>query len=1128
MNSFLDRSGALAIGLLLALTALPATADDTDIFIASQDPAITGAKPNILFVYDNSGSMSATVLTQEDWDPALTFTGPYNSNRLYFSTNNTIPSSSSSNWITKTYNYCNASLAPLDATGSYSDRMLAWNTSSKNWVALSGSSTTTRNRNLECRNDRGVHGQSDGNSKTFAANGSGGPWATTAATEPSWNTNYTIWNGNWLNWYSSGGTVSKSRLAIVRDVTNNLLDGLDGVNVGLMHFNNTEGGTVAHQLADIATSRASMKAAFNSLTASTWTPLAETLLEATNYYMGRAVDYGNVGPVKSVAASRVGGLMSSNTYLKPVNYACQKNYIIFLTDGQPTEDLGATAKVKNLPGWNATVNKPSCSGSGSQGKCMADLAEYLYKHDLDPALPGLQNVITYTIGFGDDIAYGDSSFLEETSNRGGGRYFLAGDTATLQAALTSIVYDILDDATTFSTPTAPVNAFNRTTNLDEVYVSVFAPSVNEHWPGNLKRYSLANGQLLDVNDNPAVDANTGFFSSSSRSFWSSSTDGNTAQRGGAASQLPGYASRKLYTNIAGNNLAAAANAVSVANAGLTAAMIGAPPADRDMIIDWARGLDVRDENDNGDTTDTRRVMGDPLHVRPVSVLYGGTEASPDATVFIATNDGYLHAVDPDDGSELWAFIPEEMLGRLYDLYLDEPVTVRSYGLDGEITVHIANDDGVPGISGAERVILMFGMRRGGDILYALDVTDRSAPKVLWKIDSSTTGFEKLGQTWSPPVIADVKIGATVHQVALFAGGYDDAEDQTPYRSADARGNAIYMIEALTGNLLWRASNDSSHDLNLAAMTHAIPSGLRVLDLDVDGLADRMYVGDMAGRVWRFDINNGKPVNQLVDGGVFASLGGAASASSPVPEAVTRRFYATPDVARIIADNRAYLSINIGSGHRENPLETTVNDRFYALRDYQVYDRIATASYPTPIMEANLTDITDDLSPTLSYNTAGWMLRMDLSQGEKVLTESLTFNNVVMFSSFTPGGSGDACVAAGGLNRLYVISVRDGSPVTNLDGSFSDDGEAEPLTAEDRYRELSQGGIAPDPAMFFSPPTDNLSANGGTVPCLGDHCEEARDQNGSGTTPTLCIGVECFDPGFANPPRRTHWNQSGTE
>lgn len=1120
MNTVLKRSAALVAGLLMALAILPVAADDTDIFIASQDPNITGAKPNILFIYDNSGSMSANVTTQEDWNPNTNFNGCYNSNRVYFTTNNTPPTCSSNNWFTKTYNKCQASTTPLASMGSYSGLLAAWRSDTKKWVALSGSSNSTRNRNVECKDDRGVHGQNANDGKPWAANATGG-WAATAASEPMWNNSYVLWDGNWLNWNASGGSVTKTRLEIVRDVTNNLLDSLEGVNVGLMHFNFEEGGTVAHQLADIAVARNSMKTAINALTASTWTPLAETLLEAVNYYMGRSVDYGNVGPVKSVAASRVGGVMSSNTYLQPISYACQKNFIIFLTDGQPTEDKGATSKVKNLPGWNSTVDYPGCSGSNVQGKCMADLAEYLFKRDLDPTLPGVQNVITHTIGFGDDIVYGDSSFLEETANRGGGRYFLADNTGSLHTALTSIVYDILDDATTFSVPAAPVNAFNRTTNLDEVYVSVFAPAVNEHWPGNLKRYALSNGQLVDATGQPAVDPDTGFFAAGTRSFWSASADGSSVQRGGAANQLPAHTTRQLFTDIAGGNLSAAANAVQTGNTSITAAHIGAPPADRDIVIDWARGLDVRDENDNGSTIDTRRIMGDPLHVRPVSVLYGGTEESPDAVVFISTNDGYLHAFDPEDGSELWAYIPGELLPRLYDLYLDEPVTVRSYGLDGDITVHIHDDDGVAGISGTERVILLFGMRRGGDTIYALDVTDRNHPELLWKIDSSTTGFERLGQTWSQPVTTQVKINSTIHDVAIFGGGYDDAEDLAFYRSSDAQGNAIYMIDILTGQLLWRAGQGTAYNLNLSAMTHAIPARLRVLDLDIDGLADRMYAGDMAGRVWRFDINNGKPASQLVDGGVFASLGGAA-VSGAVPDSAARRFYSTPDVARIIDNNRGYLSINIGSGHRENPLDTDINDRFYALRDYQIYDPIPTASYPNPITEAKLEDITNDVSPTLPYNTAGWMLRMNLNPGEKILGESLTFDNVIVFTSFTPGGTGDACIAAGGLNRLYMISARDGAPVTNLDGSVDPNGSEE-LTVEDRYRDLAQGGIAPDPTVFFT-----LSDNGpvSEEQCDGSDCEET--ESNSGTTPTLCIGVECFDPGFANPPRRTHWTQSGTE
>ncbi len=78
-----------------------------------------------------------------------------------------------------------------------------------------------------------------------------------------------------------------------------------------------------------------------------------------------------------------------------------------------------------------------------------------------------------------------------------------------------------------------------------------------------------------------------------------------------------------------------------------------------------------------------------------------------------------------------------------------------------------------------------------------------------------------------------------------------------------------------------------------------------------------------------------------------------------------------------------------------------------------------------------------------------------------------------------------------------------------------------------YANLNQGGIAPDPALFFSPPDDNPDPS---VECLGMDCDDGGDgdDDDDGTEETLCIGVECFDPGFPNPPRRTHWNQTGTE
>jgi type IV pilus assembly protein PilY1 len=1100
MKSLTTRIGSLLIGSLLTLGAAPATADDTELFIATSNPLLTGVQPNILFIYDNSGSMDSEVLTQEPWDANATYTGCYQSDAIYFSTTSTTPDCGSNNYINASANRCKASMGPLASVGTFSDRLLAWRDYTDAWVALNGD---RKSRPMECQDDRGVHGETDASADKYAANQSGGAsgrWAATAASEPNFSTDYTIWNGNWLNWSAGGGVVSKTRIEIVREVTNNLLDNLAGVNVGLMHFNYQEGGMVRKEMEDIASSRAAMKSAVDSLTADGWTPLSETLYEATNYYMGRNVDYGNVGPTLSVAESRTSGTIGGSTYKKPATYACQKNYIVLLTDGLPTRDTGATAKIQALPGFAASVTNPNCSGAaGSNGQCMSDLAEYLYKHDLDDQLAGKQNVTTYTIGFGVDLALGDTTFLQATANKGGGAYYPAGDTATLQAALTAIVLDILEDSTTYSTPTAPVNAFNRTQNLSEVFVSVFAPSTSEHWPGNLKKYRFDDNILVDQNGQPAVDPGTGFFADDSQSFWSDAPDGPSVYDGGAANELPAPGSRNLYTDIASGDLNASDNAVAVANSALTAALIGAPDAERTAVIDFARGLDNQDRDDDGDYTDTSHVMGDPLHVPPVMVIYGGTEAAPDATVFVSTNDGYLHAFDPDDGSELWAFVPSELLGRLYDLYLNETAAARSYGLDGEIRVYIDNNDLTPGISGGERVILYFGMRRGGDTVYALDVTDRDDPQLLWTKSSSDAGFEDLGLTYSTPSIVKVDVGGTAKRVAIFGGGYDSGEDAAGYRT-DSVGNAVYMVDALTGELLWSAGNGAGHDLDLATMQHSIPSAIKVLDVNQDGYADRMYAADLGGRVWRFDIFNGNAAGSLVEGGVLASLG-AADLSDPKPLADVRRFYATPDVAQVILENKVFLTISLGSGHREHPLDTGTNDEFYSIRDFKVFEQLDSTDYTTPIVRSDLTDITNDVAPTLPFDAKGWRLSLDLSAGEKVVSESVTFQNTVLFTSFSPGNTGDACVAAGGRNRLYEISVLDGSPVSNLDGSIDpNDPEGGPgeLTQSDRYQDLAQGGIAPEPVIFFEP------------------------------DPLRCVGVECAPPGFTNPPVRTRWSQTGTE
>src|SRR5690606_6167666 len=114
-------------------------------------------------------------------------------------------------------------------------------------------------------------------------------------------------------------------------------------------------------------------------------------------------------------------------------------------------------------------------------------------------------------------------------------------------------------------PSVSVNSFNRTQHLSDLFVTVFQPTENLHWPGNLKKYRLraADATIVDANGMPAVDE-TGFFAPASQSFWSAEPDGRRVTQGGAASRLPSPAVRRVFTYLAsaGNPLLVAdANAV---------------------------------------------------------------------------------------------------------------------------------------------------------------------------------------------------------------------------------------------------------------------------------------------------------------------------------------------------------------------------------------------------------------------------------------------------------------------------------------------------------------------------------------------------------------------------------------
>lgn len=466
------------------------------------------------------------------------------------------------------------------------------------------------------------------------------------------------------------------------------------------------------------------------------------------------------------------------------------------------------------------------------------------------------------------------------------------------------------------------------------------------------------------------------------------------------------------------------------------------------------------------------------------------------------------------GVELWAFIPIEHMPNQAKLFFNPQSSFKNYGVDGDIVPVIAdrNKNGIIESADGDFVYILFGMRRGGDTYYALDVTNKNAPVVKWRVSSP-----EFGQSWSAPTIAridmnDARLNAD-KAVAVIGGGYDSVHDSLVHPTTpDGEGAGIYFLDLETGTVLWRAGRDMGADLTLPNMTRAIPTQIRVVDFNGDGLADRMYSVDISGQIWRFDITNGKApggvgVDALVAGGVIAQLG-AEGMSNP-SDADTRRFYNPPDIS-IFTDNyqnRRYLSISLGSGYRAHPLDDTNDDRFYSVRDPDVYNKLTQADYNTytPITEADLVEISGSVGAAITAGDSGWMLTLPPDQ--MILAASTTFNNEIFFVGFSADAAAAAACAAGrGRNFLYRVSVTNGDPIGDLSNVIP--GTEDSL----RVTDLAQGGIAPSPRFLFPSPDPAACAAGGdcSPPPLG------------------CIGVECFDPGFANNPVRTLWTQDGIE
>lgn len=707
------------------------------------------------------------------------------------------------------------------------------------------------------------------------------------------------------------------------------------------------------------------------------------------------------------------------------------------------------------------------------------------------ANPNATNTKTYTIGVHSSACQAEyASLLSSMATLGGGKYFPTMNFAELKIAFESILSEVQPVNTAFASVSLPVSVNTQGTYLNQVFIGMFRPDGDAlpRWTGNLKQYKmgLVNGQLelLDADGAIAVDKNedgTGFFAPCARSFWtpegddgywtnitsancigrpgvSNTPDGNIVEKGAQGYMLRGMTPALRVVKTCSSAACTGLIDFNTTNA-TTIGMLGAvDTTERDAIINWARGLNNKagDETFVATTAMRPSVHGDVVHSRPVAINFG-TDAAPQVVVFYGGNDGALRAINgnrPDKatpnigsvtpGSELWSFIAPEtypILKRLRDNSpkISFPLSTggepKSYGIDGPVVAY--RDDA--------QTLVFATMRRGGNALYAFNVTNPATPALKWRF----TDGGAIGQTWSPPRIlkaAGFETGAK--PMLIMGGGYDTCEDKDPHQcNGSKKGNKIYVLDAVTGAE------------KISFETHrSVVAEVFVVKDAATGLAKFAYAVDLGGNVYRISGEDANtpfgetpPANWKMT--PIASLGcdDATKFGACQPN---RKFMFAPDIVR---DGGDYILL-LGSGDREKPLttwtsSTEVENHFFMLRD-----RPEDATWLTSENETCKADVIckDSLlrisstTPTLAEvatKPKGWYL--DLRYSEQVVTSAITVYGVTTFSTHIPATPATASSCSANLGQTSVYNI-----------SYINAGSANG-TAE-RYEDVAGDGLPPSP------------------------------------------------------------------
>jgi type IV pilus assembly protein PilY1 len=424
-------------------------------------------------------------------------------------------------------------------------------------------------------------------------------------------------------------------------------------------------------------------------------------------------------------------------------------------------------------------------------------------------------------------------------------------------------------------------------------------------------------------------------------------------------------------------------------------------------------------------------------------------------VVVGANDGMLHGFDASlsgtGGNELFAYVPNEAFENLYELTL--PEYAHRYFVDGSPRVADA------WVGGSWRTIVVGTTGGGGRSVFALDITNPGSmtkSNVMWEFTHPA-----LGKTIGQPAVAPLPNGQFG---VVITTGYDTGQDD----------GIISVLNPLDGSIMHSIVLPDSGELGPPL----------VVDLNSDRVADRIYVGDTEGNLWRVDldgsnVNNWKPPQGLLSG------------STPLPLFVARdsngkRQAITAPLASAFNDKGLH-TIFFGTGSFYRVDDNVVLDDPDVDTFYGIVDGGAPIASRNDLLEQEiLTEVSVSgirvrgvTANEILSGHKGWYLDLEWPAGyggpgpagERVVSRASVRGDRVIFATLIPNP--DPC-AFGGDSWIMELNTFDGGRLDyavfdlNNDAVFDDDDWITITDADGTEIRIPPSAIAPDINIVKTP------------------------------------------------------------